>query len=54
MKKTKWYKVEYYTTLKPPKKLSEVHSTYLPRGMKSTDLVDSITVSEVKKLIKLD
>lgn len=30
--KDKWYKVEYLTTIKPPKNITEVDYRYYPKG----------------------
>lgn len=44
----KWYRVEYFTTLEPPKKVSEV-DRYEPKGAGKPFLVSDMRVFDIEK-----
>ena len=42
----KWYKVEYLTTIKPPKQLWQGDDRYQPKGLTEDELMDDLKVFE--------
>jgi len=45
----KWYRVEYFTTLAPPKTLLEIDDRYYPKGNGKPFMMDDLKVFKVKK-----
>ncbi len=42
--KKKWFRVEYFTTLEPPKTIEDIDDRYSPKGLRKDDRVDDIKV----------
>ena len=46
----KWYRVEYYTTVKPPKSMVDAEERFFPREMTKKDRIDEFKVFKVDDL----